>query len=102
MSTVDYLDRMVVIALFPFMRAELGVHGNIYYSVGYNCCGLAPSQLAGKIIAAMMAGGKSDLTDSVLIWRKAFYVSSAPLMYLSINTYKALFKLEDRRLGGLG
>lgn len=91
----------ITLDFLPFM-GRTGMHGNIYYSAGYNGCGLAPAQLAGKIIAAMMAGEKSDLTDSVLIGRKALYVPSAPLMYLGINAYKALYKLYDWRLGGLG
>jgi glycine/D-amino acid oxidase-like deaminating enzyme len=91
----------ITLDFLPFM-GRTGIHGNIYYSAGYNGCGLAPAQLAGKIIAAMMAGEKSDLTDSVLIGRKALYVPSAPLMYLGINAYKSLFKFNDWRLGGLG
>jgi glycine/D-amino acid oxidase-like deaminating enzyme len=91
----------ITLDFLPFI-GRTGMHGNIYYSVGYNGCGLAPSQVAGKIIAAMMADEKSDLTDNVLIGRKAFYVPSTPLMYLGLNAYKALFKLEDQRLGGQG
>ncbi len=91
----------ITLDFLPFM-GRTGLHGNIYYSAGYNGCGLAPSMLAGKIIAAMMAGEKSDLTDNVLISRRAFYVPSAPAMYLGINAYKALYKYYDWRLGGLG
>jgi glycine/D-amino acid oxidase-like deaminating enzyme len=91
----------ITLDFLPFM-GRTGIHGNIYYSAGYNGCGLAPAQLAGKIIAAMMAGEKSDLTDNALIDRKAFYVPSNSLMYAGINAYKLLFKYNDWRLGGLG
>jgi len=91
----------ITLDFLPFM-GRTGIHENIYYSAGYNGCGMAPSQLAGKVIAAMIAGEKSDLTDNVLIKRKAFYVPSDALMYVGINAYKAVFKMEDVRLGGLG
>ncbi len=91
----------ITLDFLPFM-GRTGLHGNIYYSAGYNGCGLAPSQLAGKIIAAMMAGEKSDLTDNAIINRNAFYVPSDTLMWAGINAYKLMFKFNDWRLGGTG
>ncbi|MBI4767579.1 MAG: FAD-binding oxidoreductase [Deltaproteobacteria bacterium] len=91
----------VTLDFLPFI-GRTGRHGNIYFSAGYNGCGLAPSQLAGKIIAALMAGEKSDLTDNVLIGRKPFYIPSAAVTYLGLKAYRSLFKLNDWFLGGQG
>ena len=75
-----------------------GKHRNIYHSVGYNGHGLAFSQLAGQMIAEMMAGEKSDLTDHFLLNKRLWGVPSAALSYLGINGYKMYFKLRDRML----
>ena len=75
-----------------------GKHRNIYYSMGYNGHGLAFSQLAGKMIAALMAGERSDTTDHMLIDRRLWGMPSASLSYLGINAYKLYFKLFDRWL----
>ncbi len=91
----------ITLDFLPFI-GRTGMHGNIYYSVGYNGCGLAPGQLAGEILAAMMAGEKSELTENVLIGRRPVYVPSAALTYLGIVTYKNVFKIQDRLLGGQG
>ena len=75
-----------------------GRHGNIYYSIGYNGQGLCFGQLAGKMIAALMAGEKSELTTNMLINRRLFGVPSAPLAYAGSNGYKLQFRLWDRLL----
>jgi glycine/D-amino acid oxidase-like deaminating enzyme len=77
-----------------------GRHGNIYYSVGYNGQGLCFGQLAGKMIAAMMAGEKSELTTNMLINRRLLGVPSALLAYVGCNGYKLYFRLWDRLLQG--
>jgi glycine/D-amino acid oxidase-like deaminating enzyme len=84
----------ITLDFLPFVGCA-GKHRNIYYSLGYNGCGLAPAQLAGKMIAAMMAGEKSDLTENILINRKPLGVPSALLTYLGSNAYKLTFKVED-------
>ena len=75
-----------------------GRHGNIYYSGGYNGQGLCFSQLAGKMIAALMAGEKSELTTNMLINRRLLGVPSALLTYAGIRSYKLYFVLCDRLL----
>jgi glycine/D-amino acid oxidase-like deaminating enzyme len=77
-------------------------HGNVYYGMGYNGHGLAFAQLAGKMIAALMAEERSELTDHALIGRRLKGVPSASLAYLGINAYKLYYKLLDRWLAGGG
>lgn len=75
-----------------------GRHKNIYYSVGYNGQGLCFGQLAGEMIAALMAGEKSELTTNMLVNRRLLGVPSAFLTYAGCNGYKLQFRLWDRLL----
>jgi glycine/D-amino acid oxidase-like deaminating enzyme len=79
-----------------------GHHANVYYSMGYNGHGLAFAQLCGKMIAALMAGERSELTDHMLLNRRLWGVPSASLSYLGINAYKLYYRLYDRWLGSGG
>jgi glycine/D-amino acid oxidase-like deaminating enzyme len=75
-----------------------GVYDNVYYGMGYNGHGLAFAQLCGKMIAALMAGERSQSTDHMLLNRRLWGVPSASLSYLGINSYKLYFRLYDRWL----
>jgi glycine/D-amino acid oxidase-like deaminating enzyme len=75
-----------------------GKERNIYYAAGYNGQGLAFGQLAGKMIAALMAGEASDLTTNMLVNRRLFGVPSALLTYAGSKTYKLYFRWLDKRL----
>jgi glycine/D-amino acid oxidase-like deaminating enzyme len=75
-----------------------GRHRNIYYSVGYNGQGLCFGQLAGEMIAALMAGEKSELTTNMLINRRLLGVPSAFLTYAGCSGYKLKFRFWDRLL----
>ena len=85
---------------FDFLPSvgRTGKHDNIYYSMGYNGHGVAFSQLAGQMIAALMADERSEITDHTLINRKLLGVPSASLSYLGINAYKLYYKLYDQLL----
>lgn len=74
---------------------RMGKHGNIYYSMGYNGHGVAFSQVAGKMIAGLMAGEESELTDNMLINRSLWGIPSASVSYFASNGYKLYFKLCD-------
>jgi glycine/D-amino acid oxidase-like deaminating enzyme len=76
----------------------VGAHGNIYYSMGHNGHGLAFAQLCGKMIAASMAGERSELTDHLLVDRRLWGAPSTSLSYLGINAYKLYYRLYDRWL----
>jgi len=73
----------------------MGKHRNIFYGLGYNGHGVAFSQLAGKMIAALMAGEKSGLTDHALINRRSLPLPSSLIAYIGINGYKFLYKIDD-------
>jgi glycine/D-amino acid oxidase-like deaminating enzyme len=75
-----------------------GRHGNIYYSAGYNGQGLCFGQLAGRMIAALMAEEQSELTANVLVNRRLLGVPSASLTYAASNGYKLAFRFWDRLL----
>jgi glycine/D-amino acid oxidase-like deaminating enzyme len=75
-----------------------GKHGNVHYSAGYNGAGLAFAQLAGQMIAARMAGEKSELTENLLIDRTLLGVPSAFLTYIGSHAYKGCFRFSDRIL----
>ena len=75
-----------------------GKHKNIFYGLGYNGHGVAFCQLAGKMIAALMAHEKSEMTDHMLMNKRVLRLPSAALAYLGINAYKYLYKMEDRLL----
>jgi glycine/D-amino acid oxidase-like deaminating enzyme len=115
----DYLSHYrLLLELFPFLEGiklshawggrigmtldflpalgRAGEHGNIYYSAGYNGHGVAFSQLAGKMIAALMAEEQSELTRNMLINRKLFGIASATLTYLAANGLKLAYKAHDR------
>jgi glycine/D-amino acid oxidase-like deaminating enzyme len=85
---------------FDFLPSvgRTGKYGNIYYSMGYNGHGVAFSQLAGQMIAALMTDERSELTEHTLINRKLLGVPSASLSYLGINSYVLYYKLYDRWL----
>lgn len=76
----------------------MGKHRNIYYSVAYNGYGLAFSQLAGKMLAQLMASEESELTDHLLINRRMWGVPSATMTYLACNGYMWFLKTGDRLL----
>jgi glycine/D-amino acid oxidase-like deaminating enzyme len=75
---------------------RIGKHRNIYYSMGYNGHGLAFSQLAGKMLAELMADEQSELTDHLLINKSIWGVPSASISYLASNAYKMYFKVLDQ------
>ncbi|MBI4832884.1 MAG: FAD-binding oxidoreductase [Candidatus Lindowbacteria bacterium] len=75
-----------------------GKHENIYYSMGYNGNGLAFGQLAGKMIAALMAGENSELTRNMLINKSMTGVPSASATYLASHGLKFYYKMCDRLL----
>ncbi|MBI5118680.1 FAD-dependent oxidoreductase [Candidatus Poribacteria bacterium] len=72
-----------------------GKHQNIYYSIGYYGHGVAFSQLAGKMLAELMAGEKIGLTDHFLINKPVFGLPSAGITYLGANGYKLYMKVLD-------
>jgi len=73
----------------------VGKHRNVFYGLGFNGHGVAFCQLAGKIIAALMARERSELTDHALINKRGLPLPSGPVSYLAINGYKLVYKVDD-------
>jgi glycine/D-amino acid oxidase-like deaminating enzyme len=66
----------------------LGDHRNIFYGVAYNGEGVAFSQTAGRIIAELMAGATSELTDLFVVNHQMPYLGPAPLRLVFERLYK--------------
>ncbi|MBI5117092.1 FAD-binding oxidoreductase [Candidatus Poribacteria bacterium] len=75
-----------------------GKHNNVYYSMGYNGNGLGFGQLAGKMLAALMAGENSELTNNMLINKPMLGIPSASATYLASHGLKFYYKTRDRLL----
>lgn len=86
--TLDFLPKV----------GRTGKHENIYYALGYNGSGWAPSQVIGKMLAALMAGEKSESTENMLINKSALGVRSASIMYIGVKGLLSLYKMYDRML----
>jgi len=67
----------------------MGEYRNIYYGVAYNGEGVAFSQTAGRIIAELMAGQSSPLTDLFVVNHKLPYMGPQSLRLLMARLYKA-------------
>jgi glycine/D-amino acid oxidase-like deaminating enzyme len=66
----------------------LGEHKNIYYGVAYNGEGVAFGQTAGRIIAELMAGESSELTDLFVVGHKIPYSGPRNLRIISSRLYE--------------
>jgi glycine/D-amino acid oxidase-like deaminating enzyme len=68
----------------------MGEHKNIYYGVAYNGEGVAFAQTAGRIIAELMAGESSNLTDLFVVGHKVPYMGPRNLRIISSRLYEWL------------
>jgi glycine/D-amino acid oxidase-like deaminating enzyme len=66
----------------------MGEHKNIFYGVAYNGEGVAFGQTAGRIIAELMAGESSELTDLFVVNHKIPYAGPQNLRILSARLQK--------------
>jgi glycine/D-amino acid oxidase-like deaminating enzyme len=66
----------------------MGDHKNIYYGVAYNGEGVAFGQTAGRIIADLMAGEASELTDLFVVGHTIPYMGPRKLRILSARFYE--------------
>jgi glycine/D-amino acid oxidase-like deaminating enzyme len=69
---------------------------NLFYAVGFNGEGVVMTQLAGKILAQLVAGERSALTELPIVGRRMPYVGHEPLRYPAIRLYERALRL----LGG--
>jgi gamma-glutamylputrescine oxidase len=65
-----------------------GDHHNIFYGVAYNGEGVAFGQTAGRIIAELMAGAQSDLTELFVVNHQMPYLGPRSLRILFERLYK--------------
>ena len=65
-------------------------HKNIYYGVAYNGEGVAFGQTAGRIIAELMAGESSNLTELFVVGHKIPYMGPRNLRIILARLYEWL------------
>jgi glycine/D-amino acid oxidase-like deaminating enzyme len=58
---------------------------NVFYAVGFNGEGVVMSQLAGKIVAELVASERSALTDLPIVSRRMPWVGPEPVRYLGVR-----------------
>jgi glycine/D-amino acid oxidase-like deaminating enzyme len=61
--------------------------------VGFNGEGVVMTQLAGRILAELIAGEQTALTHLPLVGRRMPYVVGEPLRYPMLKLYERLFRL---------
>jgi glycine/D-amino acid oxidase-like deaminating enzyme len=75
----------------------MGEHRNIYFGVAYNGEGVAFSQTAGRIIAELMAGETSPLTDLFVVNRTLPYMGPQTLRLLMVRLYKSYLSWSSKK-----
>lgn len=70
----------------------MGDNGNLFYGVAYNGHGVVFGQTAGRIIAELIAGETSELTDLFVVNHGIPYAGPAGLRHLSARLYKWYLK----------
>ncbi|HPO15390.1 MAG TPA: FAD-binding oxidoreductase [Candidatus Hydrogenedentes bacterium] len=70
----------------------MGEYKNIYYGVAYNGEGVAFAQIAGRIIAELMSGEHSALTELFVVNHPIPYMGPENLRFLLSEAYKTFLK----------
>jgi glycine/D-amino acid oxidase-like deaminating enzyme len=66
---------------------------NLFYAVGFNGEGVVMTQLAGRILAELIAGEQTALTRLPLVGRRMPYVVGEPLRYPILKLYERALRL---------
>ncbi|MBW1684886.1 MAG: FAD-dependent oxidoreductase [Deltaproteobacteria bacterium] len=66
---------------------------NLFYAVGFNGEGVVMTQLAGRILAELIAGEQTALTRLPLVSRRMPYVVGEPLRYPILKLYERALRL---------
>jgi glycine/D-amino acid oxidase-like deaminating enzyme len=67
---------------------RLGDASNLFYAVAFNGEGVVMTQLAGQILAQLIAGEESELTKLALVNKTLPYVGHEPLRYAAVKLYE--------------
>jgi glycine/D-amino acid oxidase-like deaminating enzyme len=68
---------------------------NLFYAVGFNGEGVVMTQLAGKIVAQLIAGEDTPLTRLPIVGRRPPYVGPEPLRYLGVKLTEYALELTS-------
>jgi glycine/D-amino acid oxidase-like deaminating enzyme len=67
---------------------RLGDANDLFYAVAFNGEGVVMTQLAGQILAQLIAGEESELTKLALVNKTLPYVGHEPLRYAGVKLYE--------------
>jgi glycine/D-amino acid oxidase-like deaminating enzyme len=70
----------------------LGDEGNLYYAVGFSGEGVVMTQLAGRVIADLMAGEETDAVRLPFVNRRLSYVGHEPFRYPAVKLYERILE----------
>jgi glycine/D-amino acid oxidase-like deaminating enzyme len=68
---------------------------NVFYAVGFNGEGVVMTQLAGMIVAQLVAGEENDLTRLPIVGRRMPWVGPEPLRYLGVKATERILELAS-------
>jgi glycine/D-amino acid oxidase-like deaminating enzyme len=68
---------------------------NVFYAVGFNGEGVVMTQLAGMIVAQLVAGEESALTRLPIVGRRMPWVGPEPLRYLGVKATERILELAS-------
>jgi glycine/D-amino acid oxidase-like deaminating enzyme len=66
---------------------------NLFYAVGFNGEGVVMTQLAGVILAQLVAGEQGPLTRLPIVSRRMPYVGHEPMRYAAVKIYERALRL---------
>ena len=80
------------------MSPEVGFIGDerVVYATGYIGHGVSTSHLNGRLIADLLAGERTELTDFWIVNRKAIPWPGEPLSYLGKKLVRTALRTWDR------
>jgi glycine/D-amino acid oxidase-like deaminating enzyme len=73
----------------------LGEERNLYYAVGFSGEGVVMTQVAGKLIAQLMAAEQTDLTRLPIVNKSLPYLGPEPFRYPVVKLYERLLHLME-------
>jgi glycine/D-amino acid oxidase-like deaminating enzyme len=71
----------------------LGDDANLYYALAFNGEGVVMTQLAGKVVADLVAGDQTPLTQLAFVHKRMPYLGHEPLRYPAVKLYERALRL---------
>ncbi len=71
----------------------LGDDRNFYYAAGFNGEGVVMTQLAGRVVADLVAGEETPLTRLAFVHKRMPYLGGEPFRYAGVKLYERFLRL---------